>query len=105
MSDTGVPLRILFELLFAVITAEIVFLVLVHSGELCIILINNCQTYGIGCHNHNLVVLQRFAPYRFIPFPFLPAGHTRLVPVSRQNTKTVRLWTPALLPDWYHNAQ
>lgn len=54
-SQPGIPLRIFFELLFAPVAAEIIFLVLVRGREFCILFINYHQTDGIGCHGVYLI--------------------------------------------------
>ena len=53
-SQPGIPLRIFFELLFAPVAAEIIFLVLVRDREFCILFINYHQTDGIGTHDSSL---------------------------------------------------
>jgi hypothetical protein len=51
VGNPRVPLRVLIELFFAPVAAEMEFLVLMGAGEFRIVFINDCQTDGIGCHN------------------------------------------------------
>jgi hypothetical protein len=51
MGNPGVTFRVLLELFPAIVTAEIVFLVLVFARILCTVFINDGQTDWIGCHS------------------------------------------------------
>ena len=51
----GVPLRVFIKLRLAPVTAEVIFLVFISTGEFCIIFINDHKTDGVGCHGYHLV--------------------------------------------------
>jgi hypothetical protein len=68
-SQPGIPLRIFLELLFAPVTAEIIFLVFEGTGEFRILFINYHETDRIGCHGVYLVPVQEswLFPYELSP--------------------------------------
>jgi hypothetical protein len=89
VGDPGITLRVLIELFLAPVAAEIIFLVLVDTGELCIVLVDDHQTYGIGCHQGFSFLPQDlfWIAYKGVVFMtgfLFPFPATRTSPVLRE---------------------
>jgi hypothetical protein len=50
IGDPAVPLRVLIELFLAPVAAEVIFLIFIGTGELCIFFIEDHQADWIGWH-------------------------------------------------------
>jgi hypothetical protein len=49
-TNTRISLRVLIKLFFAPVTAEVILMILIRTGEFCIIFINYHKTDWIGWH-------------------------------------------------------